>query len=366
MIASWVMLVGMGSGDWGRTQDGRYTPGGACHIRVVDVADALRARGMTVIVGGLVGDVRRGLLGVQPVDLLSGRLEGPPVWPDVVVVQRVMHDGVADLTRRARAAGQVVIQDVDDDFWHLHPQNHARSGITPGRLRDYSAQLAAADLVTVSTPALADIVRTETGQRRVVVIRNAVPVAAYRRRRCHPARVTRVGWPGALPWRSDDLRILRGWLDDTLATTGARLVHIGAVPDRSIATEARVDPTRVVELPLMPAWRWRRMLAVLHVGLVPLSDHRFNRSKSWLKALELAAAGVPVVASPSPEMRALADTGVPIMLADKPADWRRALGRMADLDVRRGMADEAWRVVADRHDIGVRVHEWQAVIDSQV
>src|SRR6185437_9718558 len=42
---------------------------------------------------------------------------------DVVVFQRWMHEDGVDRAMRARACGQVVINDVDDNFWHLPKSN---------------------------------------------------------------------------------------------------------------------------------------------------------------------------------------------------------------------------------------------------
>jgi glycosyltransferase involved in cell wall biosynthesis len=65
-------------------------------------------------------------------------------------------------------------------------------------------------------------------------------------------------------------------------------------------------------------------MAKMAVGIVPLADTVFNRSKSALKMGEMAAVGVPVVASPTPDNERLAALGVG-RLASTPQRWRKQL-----------------------------------------
>src|SRR5689334_24701002 len=48
---------------------------------------------------------------------------------------------------------------------------------------------------------------------------------------------------------------------------------------------------------------WPRALSALGIGLAPLADSTFNRAKSWLKPLEMAAVGVPCVMSALPDRK---------------------------------------------------------------
>src|SRR3546814_11904793 len=43
----------------------------------------------------------------------------------------------------------------------------------------------------------------------------------------------------------------------------------------------------------VPIEEWPAAVASLGVGIAPLADTKFNASKSWLKAAELSACGVP-------------------------------------------------------------------------
>jgi hypothetical protein len=79
---------------------------------------------------------------------------------------------------------------------------------------------------------------------------------------------------------------------------------------------------------------WALRVAQLEVGIVPLADSVFNRSKSALKASEMAAVGVPVVMSPTPDNRRLHALGVGLVAASR-NQWRRHLSSLLSSPERR-------------------------------
>jgi hypothetical protein len=63
-----------------------------------------------------------------------------------------------------------------------------------------------------------------------------------------------------------------------------------------------------------------------HIGLAPLLDTPFNRSKSPLKAMDYAAMGLAVLASDTPVYRgSIADGPAGQLVANDPAAWHAAL-----------------------------------------
>ena len=74
---------------------------------------------------------------------------------------------------------------------------------------------------------------------------------------------------------------------------------------------------------------WPAALARFDVGIVPLDDSRFDEAKSALKMLEMAAVGVPSVASPTPDNVRLARMGVGLLAADA-AHWRQWVRLMVE------------------------------------
>jgi hypothetical protein len=107
----------------------------------------------------------------------------------------------------------------------------------------------------------------------------------------------------------------------------------------------------------VPFEEWPRAVASVGVGIAPLADTKFNRSKSWLKPLEMSATGVPWVASPRAEYVRLHALGAGV-LADRPRVWYRELKRLRSR-LRRNELSEAgvWWPGLRLRDSAWRWHE---------
>lgn len=82
----------------------------------------------------------------------------------------------------------------------------------------------------------------------------------------------------------------------------------------------------------------------------------FVSHNSWLKPLEMSAAGVPWVASPRAEYRRLHDMGAGV-LAERPRVWYRQLRRLRESAAMREDLSDAGRMVADR--LRLSQHSWR-------
>ena len=269
-----------------------------------------------------------------------------------------------DAIRSARAAGQIVIADVDDDYWAIPKNNNAYDKWSNGRGQYYFDQLAACDAIVCSTEALC--YRAASLGPSVYLIRNAVDTTWLRAH--DPARKA-VSWIGSVPWRSrGDLALLRaaglsGWLDanSQVAYHGGALDppeltdlqrSLGAHYERypSFSDQTGVRPDQLTTRPNVMFSRYPSLWEPVGVSLVPMEDVAFNRAKSWLKGLESCAAGVPVIASSMPEYEALAADGAAIRFARRPKDWTRHLTELLDPGLRREEGRRN-RLVAERNDV---------------
>ena len=85
------------------------------------------------------------------------------------------------------------------------------------------------------------------------------------------------------------------------------------------------------------------------VGLIPLADTTFNASRSYIKALEYAALGIPVVASDVPAYRDFVLDGVTGFLVRTPDEWvARTRELLCDKDLRQEMGAKAKALAAGR------------------
>lgn len=301
-----------------------------------------------------------------------------PVWvsdppeADVVVLQRVMRDWRVVMIRALQSVGIAVVVDMDDDMHALHrshpsvrdahPNWHQVQDVhtkeitwrwdTSRRAPLGSHHLAEAcdraDMVTVTTGALAN----RYGRHgRVTVLPNCVP-AWYLDVEAAPVHWDRptVGWSGIVATHPGDLQTTRGAVGQMAAETGCAVHVIGNAQGVQAALRLRDEPS---EAPWCPLGEYPEALARLDVGIVPLEDSPFNAAKSRLKGIEMAAVGVPFVASPRSDYRELAKLGIG-ELAGTRSDWYRKVKRLVtDRPYRMHQADsyreQAAQLTYERH-----------------
>ncbi len=266
--------------------------------------------------------------------------------------------------------GKVLVIDYDDDL--LSPEILERIRITgdeelnkrsDARLelerqtRIFALRLA--DGVTVSTPYLAGICRQYT-DKPVVVVPNAIDLPRFRaglegytRRVASPT----IGWAGGnRPDRdAEQLAIAWGRLaeqfpDVTFVVAGYPLpVLINAVPMQ-----------RLVYLPMLPLPIYACNYAEIDIACCPLADEPFNRAKSPIKAMEFAASGAVVVASPTVYGDFIRD-GEDGFLASTADEWEAALSKLIRQRLRRQAAALLLRNRVEReHTLAENVENWPA------
>ncbi|WP_319052708.1 glycosyltransferase family protein [Streptomyces europaeiscabiei] len=309
-------------------------PGEACaaaghDVRVVDPKD----RRLRVV---MEGDTVRDVLDVDA---------------DVVVLQRVTHAYMAQAVGVLRAKGVTVVVDVDDDLSSIHPSNPAWAVHRPGAGQHswHNVSLACrnASLVTVSTPALLDVYARHG---RGHVLPNYLPDYYYGLPRTDSDTI---GWPGSYHSHPNDPESLGGAVA-RLVDEGAEFVMRGDPTGAGRAFGLAADPAGGP----VPIGEWPAAVAGLGIGIAPLADTKFNRSKSWLKPLEMSAAGVPWVASPRAEYERLHKLGAGV-LADRPRAWHRELKRLRESPQMRAELSESGRAVAE--GLRLRDHAWRWV-----
>lgn len=244
------------------------------------------------------------------------KVDGPDA--DVIVLQRVTNLVHAQAIPLLRQAGYTVVMDADDDFTCIHPANKAYHGLHPKSDTPHSWEYnrvaaASVTLMTVSTEALLNVY-AKPG--RGVVLDNYIP-AAYLDMG-HVDTPT-FGWPGSLESHPDDL-LATGNAAQRLEGEGYQFLQAGPY-EAEVARQlglTRMKATGACEMKY-----WASTVARLGIGWAPLSDTRFNRSKSRLKCLEMNSVGVPYVASPLPEYARMTVAGGGGILAEKPKQWYR-------------------------------------------
>lgn len=298
---------------------------GCGHYRLIYPATVLADMGHDVQI--VLPGENTGISGVLTGDELQSAALS--VDADVVVFQRPTNIVLSQAVHILRAQGTAVIVDMDDDLSRIHPSNPAWQHLHPDNDENNWQHAARAcrdaTLVTVSTEALK---RRYAGHGRVAILPNLIPELALDAAR--EPRQKSVGWGGAVHSHPDDLRVASGAI--TSLTRSGYPFHVVGPPDDipAVTGVQQFSATGVVDLE-----QWYEELARLCVGIAPLADTSFNESKSWLKPLEYAAAGVPCVVSPRSEYAKLAEQIPSVWLANKPREWIAKLNRLLKDDALR-------------------------------
>lgn len=190
----------------------------------------------------------------------------------------------------------------------------------------------------------------------VLVLPNAIPAALLTHERPRHRQLT-VGWAGSATHEMDLAEVadpLRQFLRRHPSATFHAMGTDYAPWMRLPAERCRATPwTAGVE-------QYHRLID-FDIGLAPLRADLFNRSKSPLRPLELAALGIPVVASdygPYAEFVRDGETG---FLVRRDHEWGRRLRELAaDANLRYDIGAKA-RALAAQHTIEATAPAWEAV-----
>lgn len=257
----------------------------------------------------------------------------------IIVGQRVGKPEALPIWRRMKARHRLVYE-TDDDVFSIDPTNAAAYLTHSPEVVD-AVEFAAgvADLVTVSTQPLAEVMRRYNDN--VVVLPNHIEAALLDVQRPRRERVT-VGWAGG-----DSHLIDFAAIADQLRRFLRRNPHVDF---HNIGTSY----LRPFQLPgrhtgwAADMWDYYRSID-FDIGIAPLADTVFNASKSAIKAIEYAALGIPVIASDVEPYREFVIDGVTGYLVRREHEWSRRLYELAnDEAMRTEMGAKAREHAADR------------------
>lgn len=236
---------------------------------------------------------------------------------DVVHVYRRGQDETRRVLKELAGLGVGIIYDNDDDLSALPkeaPSYRKRGGLNAQRI--FSETVKVARLASsFSTPSelLAEKYR-RAGVERVEVIGNHLAPDTFRPPRRHEGVV--VGWVAAAEHRADLARIP---IDDALQRLvqkydDVRVECVGV----DLKLPERYTHERNVEFLDLP-----RHIGGFDIGIAPLADIPYNRTRSDIKLKEYAASGVPWLASPVGPYRGLGEAEGGRLVADD--GWFEAL-----------------------------------------
>lgn len=266
---------------------------GCYHYRISEPLNALGADGWNVDHGTRFTGMPDGR--VRPDDpRLTGFAKQAAAELDVIIAQRTAQPGPTEFWRLLNKAGAFTVFEIDDDLFNIDSSNvHGFEFFNRPNIRgNLIINIGDASRVTVSTEPLADRMLQYNGDVRICP--NAVPdwLLEIWPVRKNNGKVT-IGWGGSPTHEMDfyqvekPLRQLFRHRDDIeFHCIGSNYADWMGIPQDS----CRFTPW-VQSVPMF----YRAI--DYDIAIAPLRPHIFNRSKSYIKALECAALGIPVVAS---------------------------------------------------------------------
>lgn len=217
------------------------------------------------------------------------------------------------------------------------------------------ANMRIAHRIVTSTPYLADRIQEQTGHPDIVVAPNTIPgwmldlPRSWERDdpelRYRSEKEVVVGWAGGAS-HAGDWDWVRSAVGRAIRLTPGSRMHFTGVDYRK---ELRVPPDRMSHQPWFMSVDeyWTKGLD-FDIALAPLRPEAFNRSKSYIKVLEAAARGIPVVASDYGPYSDFVEDGFTGILCKTPKDWTDAIVTLIkDRELRHTMGINAWSKAQD-------------------
>jgi glycosyltransferase involved in cell wall biosynthesis len=254
------------------------------------------------------------------------------------------------LTELAKA-GTAITYDNDDDFTAVpkeSPLYKSTGGLMGQRI--FAETLKVARMAAAFTTPSEELGEKYhgAGVDRVEVIGNYLAPDALRPRSRHEGVV--IGWVAGLEHRADVARI-------GIAEALARLVakHDG-VSVECIGVDLRL-PERYTHDPLVPFPELPRRIGGFDIGIAPLADIPYNRTRSDIKLKEYAASGVPWLASPVGPYRGLGEAQGGRLVPDD--GWFDALDRLVTRRRERRRLARRAHAWAKRQTVDAAADRWE-------
>lgn len=273
---------------------------------------------------------------------------------DVVVGQRIAgpSDDWLDLCRNPKI---MTVMDLDDDLVHVDPSNTVPYSIYHPIRDDTIRNIQAADMVTVASPRLAELV--SQWNSNVVILPNCLP-REYLDLPLHEPNHHTLGWGGS-PFHGQD------W--EPSGILPSLMLFRDKYPHYFFHTFGENYTSGIFSSHLR-TYGWgplEHYLPALNFdfGVAPLADTPFNNSKSHCKALEYGCRGIPVIASAVGQYNEWVQDGVNGFLVHQHTDWLSLMEAMTDPDILAAMSEQA-RITATQYCTEDNIHLWEKAYEA--
>lgn len=301
---------------------------------------------------------------------------------DVFIFNRFYEGTLLKYVSFLQSIGKTVIYETDDNYEGID-ESHALFKIKDFAILSSRELMKAVDGITVSTPELKAEITNYLPDKKVFVIPNALDFTKYKKRKGGNKKL-RIGFQGSNIHVQDLLMVIDAiaelqkeygfefyifGIDDTpfkdlnkfcLEYKKRKWKWMEDFP-KLYDTLEKMEYTHIKTVPYE---KYRDKLSELNldIGIAPLTDNRFNRSKSCLKFYEYAAVGTVTLASkviPYSEEMDVED-----LVKNRHDKWVGKLRKLivdAEFRQKRASEQEAW--VLEHRNIEKIVQNWIFVIN---
>ena len=261
--------------------------------------------------------------GDDKVQLLSVGEKIPKEWmefPDVVVYARSYTSDPLPTLKEYKKMGKKIVYEIDDDTWTVNPDNPSKN-VAQKQNKQIESMAKEADVVITTNDVLKK--KLKKFNKNVVVVPNALDFDKFTRRVGNDEGL-RIGFSGAashwgdlslimdvlyeLQKKHDFTFVLQGMMGRPIIAemyNYEMILKMKLQPEKRIyyetalKTYAKLKKLKYIHVPFFPPELYPNVLGQcnLDIGLCPLKDNEFNRSKSCIKFYEYAATGTATLAS---------------------------------------------------------------------
>lgn len=307
-------------------------------------------------------------------------------WSDIVVLQKQTNSKALPFVQYAKSVGKKVIVEVDDDYFNIPSCNPAYKYYV-GKEKDLINFYSMSDAITVTTHHLAK--ELSKYNPNTYAIPNSLDIAmldnfknmseydlnkhtqylgidqkniSLEEAKSMMENKVVLGWGGSPTHYKDVEQVTEALLKLTSENKNIIVVMVGCATD-TLLNKLRYDQLMLVKP--VPIFNYSQLLSSMKwdIGICPIEDNLFNRSKSNLKFLEFAINGFSCVCSNVENYAKTVTHGFDGLLADNTtSSWYSNLKKLIeDVDFRKTIAKNGEVTVRTKFSMSENYKKWEEV-----
>lgn len=271
---------------------------------------------------------------------------------DILIFQRSSSAGIKKVVEALKKQNRPVLYEIDDDLFKIPWCNPAKGYYDNDRKMTSREIISLCDGAIVTTEYLANVMYDDFRVPDVEIIPNYLDRDIWGGIEKKQNERLQLGWAGTAT-HYEDLILCSDVMKQLAVQYDWGLTFIGYFPKDISGVE-----DRFTFIPFAEFDKYPQNLANIDIGVAPIVDNIFNKSKSWIKILEYGALSIPCVASKVENYIKAQDSGAGVLLAKNTKQWISSLKKlMIDEGFRNSLAQQgkAW---ADQRFIQDNAYRW--------